>query len=350
MPRIPPWLFRKANRHSANAAALLPACRDLPSAINELRWLKDYVNGTTYTAREGLLARLCNKRGRGYPLQYILGSQPFGPLDIKCRPGVLIPRPETEAYTYHLASLLKSGGLKVGESDRGLSIIDFCTGTGCIPLLFYALLQRQFEHLEVLGLDVSPQAVSLSRSNIVHNIRLGHLPDSRPTQNLNIQQGDIFRDEAIETLAERNWDVMVSNPPYISRHAWHYGGGHIGYSVRKYEPSLALIPGDDIPVPAQWEHEDVFYARLLDIAWRFKSRVILLEVGDESQALRVISRLYQHKLSAKSHVQVWRDWPDLAPSGDEHAVLEFTTKNGSRQTVPIKGGGNIRSIFINTGS
>ncbi|KAH6611199.1 modification methylase [Trichoderma cornu-damae] len=349
MPRIPPWLFRKARRHSANVAALLPACRDLPSAINELRWLKEHVDGTACAAKEGLLARLCRKRGRGYPLQYILGSQPFGPLDIKCRPGVLIPRPETEAYTHHLADLLKSGSLKAGESERGLSIVDFCTGTGCIPLILYALLHRQFEHLDVLGVDVSAQAVRLSRDNIGHNVKLGHFPCPRLNHSLGIVQEDIFQDEAITKLEGRNWDVMVSNPPYISRRAWRYGGGQVGHSVRKYEPSLALVPGDDIPIPVDWEHEDVFYARLLDVAYRLKPKVMLLEISAEGQALRVISRFSQHPLSVDSKVEIWRDWPDLASSGDEEASLEATMPDGSSQIVLTKGSGNIRSIFIKLG-
>ncbi|KAL7797663.1 S-adenosyl-L-methionine-dependent methyltransferase [Trichoderma ceciliae] len=348
MPRIPPWPFRKANRHSANVAALLPACRDLASAINEFRWLKDHVNGTTRTTKQSLLARLCRKRGQGYPLQYILGSQPFGPLDIKCRHGVLIPRPETEAYTYHLADLIKSGSLQVGGLEHGLSIVDFCTGTGCIPLLLYALLHRQFEHLEILGVDISAQAVSLFRENVIHNVGLGHFPNPRPNHSLSVLQEDIFQDEAIKKLEGRNWDVMASNPPYISRHAWHYGGGHIGHSVRKYEPSLALIPADDIPVPVHWEHEDVFYARLLNIAYRLKPKVMLLEIGDEKQALRVLSQFSQHRLSINSQVEIWRDWPDLA-SSDEETLLEFTRNDGPGQPVITKGSGAVRSIFIKLG-
>lgn len=346
MPRIPPWLFRKANRQSPNVAALLPACRDIPSAINELRWLKEHVNGTTHVAKESLLARLCTKRGQGYPLQYILGSQPFGPLDIKCRSGVLIPRPETEAYTYHLADLIKSESLKIDGPERDLRIVDFCTGIGCIPLLLYALLYRKFDHLQVLGVDISTQATKLARSNIDHNIMLGHLPDRQLNHDLGIMQEDIFQNEIIEKLEGRKWDVMVSNPPYISRRAWNHGGGQVGYSVRKYEPVLALVPGDDVPVPVDWNHEDVFYARLLEIACHLKPRAILLEIGDKEQARRVISRFLQHNLSIDSEVQVWRDWPDLAPAGDKDCLLEVPVQDGSSRAIPIQGDGNIRSIFI----
>lgn len=75
------------------AARLLPACRDLESAANELRWIREHVRETRSPVPPGLRVwQLCERRGSGVPLQYVLGTQPFGPLEIKCRPGVLIPR------------------------------------------------------------------------------------------------------------------------------------------------------------------------------------------------------------------------------------------------------------------
>lgn len=94
MPRLPPSLFWRARRDiSPMAARLLPACRDLESAANELRWIREYVRETRSPVPPGLRVwQLCERRGSGVPLQYVLGTQPFGPLEIKCRPGVLIPR------------------------------------------------------------------------------------------------------------------------------------------------------------------------------------------------------------------------------------------------------------------
>lgn len=99
MPRIPPSLFWRVRRLSPAAVLLLPACRDLPSSLAELRWIQQHVadeqteggRQQTRTQREAVL-RLCRRRGRGEPLQYVLGTQPFGSLDLLCRRGVLIPR------------------------------------------------------------------------------------------------------------------------------------------------------------------------------------------------------------------------------------------------------------------
>ena len=76
---------------------LLKATGDLPSAENELRWLREHVNKVLpptapHQQRKRDLLALCKRRAKLEPLQYILGSQPFGDLEILCRPGVLIPR------------------------------------------------------------------------------------------------------------------------------------------------------------------------------------------------------------------------------------------------------------------
>jgi hypothetical protein len=95
MPRLSHSLLLRAK--SPFLRLVLRGTRTLDSAVNELRWLKEHVQESlkspTYPrqSRQRLL-KLCQRRARGEPLQYILGSQPFGDLDVKCRPGVLIPR------------------------------------------------------------------------------------------------------------------------------------------------------------------------------------------------------------------------------------------------------------------
>ena len=98
MPRIPHKTLLNAYRLSPLLPLVLRGCRDLPSAKSEFRWLIEHVLEThpTSTTPKGTqyreLFKLCKRRERSEPLQYILGSQPFGELDLKCRRGVLIPR------------------------------------------------------------------------------------------------------------------------------------------------------------------------------------------------------------------------------------------------------------------
>lgn len=100
MPRIRPSVLFKAYWENPLLPLLLKECRTLESARNELRWLREHALRTSQTRQptrptpgwRTRLMSMCHRRSRGYPLQYILGDQPFGDLEILCRPGVLIPR------------------------------------------------------------------------------------------------------------------------------------------------------------------------------------------------------------------------------------------------------------------
>ncbi|OAR02337.1 hypothetical protein LLEC1_06597 [Akanthomyces lecanii] len=345
MPRTPPWLFRQARRHSPHAATLFLACKSLPLALNELRWIREYVDliSTNPAQREQRLRALCRQRGQGVPLQYVLKSQPFGPLDLKCKPGVLIPRPETEAYTYHLANEVKRLGRRDGLQE--LRVLDFCTGTGCIPLLLFFLLQRSFKSLQVHGVDISAEAVSLARENVAMNVRTGHLNIVPGQKQLEVTQGDLFSDSETAKLVSTDWDILTANPPYISLDVWNSGRGQMGHSVRKFEPALALVPGAHLEPPPGWQSSDVFYARLLDVANRVKPKLLLLEIGDEPQALRVVGNYLNHQLASHSTAELWRDTPDVP--GEPHChQARFVSHDGQKRSVPIKGSGNIRSVVI----
>lgn len=360
MPRLPPSLFRRASDQSPYLAALLPACKDLPSARSELRWIRDDVARAAWPRRRRLLARLCRLRGRGVPLQYLLGSQPFGPLDILCRPGVLIPRPETEAYTCHLVDRITAGdvlGRRAGRRDDGLRILDLCTGTGCIPLLLFSSLQQLFPRLHVLGVDVSPEAVQLADDNIAHNTALGHIGQADSgMQTLEMSRADIFNQDDMRSLAQRPWDILTCNPPYVSEPVWDYGRGQLAYSVRKYEPRLALVPGRHLAVPEGWRREDIFYRRILELAAQLRPRLLLLEFGDDAQARRILAFFCQLPIARQSRLELWREWPDGRPArGEDHEPdrLKITTPlscggggGGSGWEVPVRGRGRLRAMMI----
>lgn len=96
MPRIHPRDIWQAQAIDKALLALLPVCRDIGSARNELRWLKEHAvavsQRTGHHSQANLLSGLVRRRALGEPLQYVLGSEYFGALKIKCRQGVLIPR------------------------------------------------------------------------------------------------------------------------------------------------------------------------------------------------------------------------------------------------------------------
>ncbi|TVY53501.1 Mitochondrial N(5)-glutamine methyltransferase, partial [Lachnellula suecica] len=295
MPRIPHHLLHRAHAISPLLPLIIKGTRCLESAQNELRWLREHVLKThpkpsTIKTRSKALYKLCKRRSRAEPLQYILGSQPFGELDIKCKPGVLIPRPETEAYTTHLAALLKTGTLHKELSQKlrpqygttPLKILDLCTGTGCIPLLLYSLLHKHFPSLEVHGWDISPLAINLAVENLRRNdVGIG---DSKPSP-VQFDKVDIFapfNQKQKKTL--RAADIIISNPPYISPTHFQHATER---SVRLFEPKLALVPPPSLHPSSPTS--DIFYVRLLHIFTRLsRAEVLLMEVGDEAQAWRVV--------------------------------------------------------------
>lgn len=109
MPRIPFSVIRKAQRENYLLPVLLKECRTIDSARNELRWLRERaVRDSQALSKEGwrsLLRSMCQMRSRGYPLQYILGDQPFGDLEILCRRGVLIPRSAYQNFLFYLRAI-----------------------------------------------------------------------------------------------------------------------------------------------------------------------------------------------------------------------------------------------------
>ena len=363
MPRLAPSLFRRASRTSPRLSTLLPACRDIASAQNELRWIREHVRSTPWTtsvSEDTRIAHLCRLRGRGVPLQYVLGSQPFGPLDIRCRPGVLVPRPETEAYVAHLANLLRQGRLPIdlrripasrdeknvpddakdgGPTHRPLNIVDVCTGTGCIALLLSSFLHRYFpkQTITARGLDISRHAVVLARANLALAQEQRHLPtDDRV--DIQLAQADVFHPSFQEKITHPV-DILISNPPYISARGFHRSTSR---SVRNHEPRLALVPREGLY--SDGLNEDAFYRRLIEVGASARARVMLFEVGDMEQAVRVASMALDRTIGGKrvwEKVEIWRDIPDA-----EADVGEETDVTINNRHVPLCGTGDGRAVLL----
>ncbi|KAK8066305.1 hypothetical protein PG997_013052 [Apiospora hydei] len=330
MPRLPPSLLQRARSISPDLATLLPACRDLDSARSELRWIREHVfTSASSSQRIGSRNQSLPPPRRGEPLQYLLGTQPFGPLEIRCRRGVLIPRPETESWTYALAPRTDAGeGRK--EKRRSLRIVDFCTGTGCIPLLLYTLLRRRFQ-LQVWGFDVEERAVRLARENLRSNVAKGLMssPSSPPLSDhastpekgggsvVRFEQADIFADDWIQSLLLQQQQQQQDEKNSFNRDT--------GRSVRNFEPRLALVPHPRNE-PAACAPEDVFYKRLCEIAGILRPAIMLFEVGDLEQATRVAQMAVVASGGRLEDLEIWRDCLDMTDEEgmDTHGREEGT--------------------------
>jgi release factor glutamine methyltransferase len=156
------------------------------------------------------LADAVRRRIAGEPLAYVTGWTGFRRLTLQCDRRALIPRPETEGLVEAALARVRSG-----------IAADIGTGTGAIALA----LSDEGDFDQVIGIDVSPDALALARSN---GAATGH-----PVVWLD---GDL-----LTPLAGRPVDLLVSNPPYLTQ-AEH---DTLDRSVRDYEPVLALVGGED---------------------------------------------------------------------------------------------------------
>ncbi|KAJ4348073.1 uncharacterized protein N0V89_009445 [Didymosphaeria variabile] len=345
MPRIPTSLLRKAYAIDPLLPRLLPPCRDLRAAQNELRWLREHVDDVAQArsakggpfSKSAFLRDLVQQRARGRPLQYLLGTEYFGDLEISCRPGVLIPRQDTAISVQCLVRSVRDAQNLPSE----LRVLDLCTGTGCIPLLFHHefCATRDDIDLRALGIDISKKALQLA----VHNHKRvrrnrgwaekGSIAYIRADVLAN-PFADVVRSRLPVSTALRYaklphlWDILISNPPYISPSGYWKTTTR---SVRGFEPKLALVPppkasNDDA------QQGDAFYQPILNIASEVEAKIVLLEVADLDQALRVARAA--KGLRIFDGVEIWREQPD-EPHDPSSETAEF----------PVLGEGNARSVI-----
>jgi release factor glutamine methyltransferase len=175
------------------------------------------------------------------PFQHILGEVFFSDLLLKSDARALVPRPETE----ELIDLLQK------QRQDFSQIVDVCTGSGCIALA----LKSKFPQAEVLGLDLSHEAIALA----TENARFTNL-------DVDFQVIDIF-----DWQPTQNFDLLVSNPPYIPQAE----KAQMQANVLQYEPHMALFVPDQAPL--------LFYERLQVLAKNHlaKGGWLALEIHEE---------------------------------------------------------------------
>ena len=185
---------------------------------------------------------LIKKRANNMPLKYIVGKCEFYSLEFKVNENVLIPRPDTE--------IIIDTALSKIPVKYEISILDLCTGSGCIGITLATLYKKSLVTL----VDISDGAIEVCEYNIK-----SLCPDNR----INILKKDILCDEI-----SGEYDLIVSNPPYINEEDFK----NLDSDVKNYEPEIALVSRDD---------EYKFYKRIIDhYSENLKSNgLLLLEMG-----------------------------------------------------------------------
>ncbi|KAI4272467.1 MAG: hypothetical protein LQ337_005283 [Flavoplaca oasis] len=177
---------------------------------------------------------------------------------------------------------------------------------------------------------MSQTAVKLAQRNLMHNIRKGFLPASA-LSHIDFPHGDIFAKD--RSWKEREYDIVVSNPPYISPVIYNRTTSR---SVRNHEPRTALVPtftsGSDEVVG------DAFYPRIISLARDTKAKVLVMEVGDMHQARRVVQLVGKSKIWQK--MEVWAD------GVLDHHSPQIFTNHLDAYTITIRGNGEARAVAV----
>lgn len=166
--------------------------------------------------------RIIERRLTREPYQYITGSADFMGLTFMVDSNVLIPRLDSEVLGERTLRLL----------GYECEVLDMCTGSGCIGIA----LKRHRPDIHMTICDISDKALEIAVRNAAYN-HLGVVGSNADWfTGVRVVQGDLF-----EHLKDKKFDVIVSNPPYVSDAEYE----ELMPEVKNYEPALALKAGAD---------------------------------------------------------------------------------------------------------
>ncbi len=172
-------------------------------------------------ARSNPLTIFFEKLAEGVPLEYITGYRYFYKSIFKVSPDVLIPRSETEILIEKSVEFIKS-------QNKSLKVLDLGTGSGAIAL---SLIMENVPPLDVVASDISEKALTIALENF-NSLKYS----INPNHKINFVKSDRFLD------LKEPFDLILSNPPYIKRHA---DESLVHHQVLNFEPHLALFLADE---------------------------------------------------------------------------------------------------------
>lgn len=207
----------------------------------------------------GVYLQLIKRRENSEPIAYITGKKEFMSLELTVRPGVLIPRPDTEVLTEYIIKRLK---------NTRANILELCTGSGCIAIA----LAHYMPDCKVTAVDISDTALEVAEENIKKHGLLDRIA---------LKKVDIL--SQVMGL-EKVYDAIVSNPPYIETNEIAL----LEADVKDYEPTIALDGGVD---------GLIFYRRIIELSHSLlkPKGLLVFEVG-QKQARSVFEFINNAKI------------------------------------------------------
>ena len=184
---------------------------------NILKVKKEYliVNNKSIISKENIKKYniAIRRRVKKEPVAYIIGKKEFWSKDFVVNSSTLVPRPETELLIYKIVDYFK---------NKKIHILDIGTGSGCIILS----ILKELNYSTGIGIDISPKAIKIAKIN---------------SQNLNLFNRVKFKAFDLNIYNFGKYDLIVSNPPYISSADIK----SLSKDIKNYEPLKALDGGVD---------------------------------------------------------------------------------------------------------
>ncbi len=179
------------------------------------------------------IAQLMERRAQYEPIAHITGQKEFMGFDFMVNRHVLIPRPKSEELCDAIIKRLDNCPPQNHRQD--ITILDCGTGSGAliISLAKHLKNNRNIRQFSGVAIDKSRRALRVAQHNaeklgVADNIQFHHCSIEKITKNRGILHGMLF-------------DIIISNPPYISETDYH----HLMNDVRLYEPKMALVAQDE---------------------------------------------------------------------------------------------------------
>ncbi|MBT3169129.1 MAG: peptide chain release factor N(5)-glutamine methyltransferase [Candidatus Cloacimonetes bacterium] len=250
--------FAKANINTAKIEAEI-----ILSSVLNLKRFELYLNLDKPILKNELetILTIISRRKKREPLQYILGETEFYDCKIKVNKYVLIPRPETEFLIEKI----------ILENPKIKQILDIGTGSGAIAIA----LAKFLPNCQIDAIDISINALEIAKNNAVKN-----------NVNITFSHSNLFEN------ANKRYNLIVSNPPYISKNNFI----DLQPEITKFEPITALVAG---------ENGLYFYRKILENAKKYLTDdgKIYFEIGhNQAKIIKNIATLNGFK-----NIEICRD-------------------------------------------
>jgi release factor glutamine methyltransferase len=177
------------------------------------------INDEPSDEQKARFRELIKQRAAGAPVAYLVEEKEFFSIPLRVTPAVLIPRPETELLVLGAVDFARSR-----SSDTPLELCDVGTGSGAVSIA----IAKNVKECSVTAVDISLDALAVAKFNVAkHGLE---------------DRIELIESDVMESIApERTFDLVVSNPPYVTEAEMK----ELPVDVGGYEPHTALSGGKD---------------------------------------------------------------------------------------------------------